>query len=282
MKAELPEYMRDDAIPSHPFGSKRLIFEDGYFAALNKPNVKFVEGKIASVHGNKAVLDDGSELPADYVVLATGYDAESHGIHIYGSEDSTTNYKSKAEWKLYRGITLPGLPNYFTMMGNNTALNHMGITSVLEIQAAYIGQLVQAMRDFDIPELDAKREAAVKWDAWLERELQKTTWAQVTNTYWQAGRNGRIFTHYPGSVKHMMWDLRTPVWSDYKGAEAVARSQRIRRSALVVALIVAAWWAVLHSATGVRLSRSVVDAVGAVLGQSRGILAAAAARIGLY
>lgn len=58
------------------FGAKRLIFEDGYFAALNKPNVKHIEGRIASLHGHTVVLDDGREMSADYVVLCTGYDAE--------------------------------------------------------------------------------------------------------------------------------------------------------------------------------------------------------------
>lgn len=285
MKAELPEYMRDNAIPSHPFGSKRLIFEDGYFAALKQPNVKFIEGKIASVHDASAVLDDGREIPADYVVLATGYDAESHGFHITGSTDATTNYKSRAHWKMYRGVALPGIPNAFTMLGNNSALNHMGITSVLEIQANYIGQMVQAMRDHDISEIEVKVDAAVKWDDWIAAELEKMTWSQVKNTYWQAGRTGRIFTHYPGSVRFMMWDMATPVWGDYKGAEVVARAQKMKRAAWVVALIAATYWGLYRTSVGAGFSENVVGFVSLLLAQSKHLLVAnvpsLAARVGV-
>lgn len=106
------------------FGGRRLIYEDGYFAALNTDHVKFVEGKIASVHNDVVVLDDGRKLAADYVILATGYDAEHQALDVLGDEDATTNYKSKAEWKMYRGVALPGIPNYFSVLGNNMGLNH--------------------------------------------------------------------------------------------------------------------------------------------------------------
>lgn len=58
------------------FGAKRLIRVDGYFDALNQPNVKAVRGRIKSFRSNAIVLDDGQEMSADYVILATGYDAE--------------------------------------------------------------------------------------------------------------------------------------------------------------------------------------------------------------
>jgi len=124
MIESLPEYMRDKAIPKHSFGAKRLIFEDGYFAALNKDHVKAVEGRIASLRSNAIVLDDGREMSADVVVLATGYDAEHVGFEISGTRDKTSNYKSRADWKMYRGIAMPGIPNFFTLLGNNMGLNH--------------------------------------------------------------------------------------------------------------------------------------------------------------
>lgn len=73
---------------------------------------------------NTVVLDDGQEVEADYVILATGYDAEHQNLVVYGADDDTAHYKSKADFCMYRGIALPGIPNYFTVFGNNMGLNH--------------------------------------------------------------------------------------------------------------------------------------------------------------
>ena len=57
-------------------GSKRFVFEDGYFAALNKDNVTPLWGAVTAVNENGFVLDDGRTFDADYVVLSTGFDIE--------------------------------------------------------------------------------------------------------------------------------------------------------------------------------------------------------------
>lgn len=63
-------------------------------------------GRIASFRPNAIVLDDGREMSADYVVLATGYNAESVDVDIVGTDDRTKNYKSKADWAQYHGVSL--------------------------------------------------------------------------------------------------------------------------------------------------------------------------------
>lgn len=69
----------------------------------------------------------------------------------------------------------------------------MSITTVIEIQTNYIGQLVQGMRDYRIPVLDVKRAPALEYDAWIAKELEKMTWMEVKN-YWRGNDgHGRIF-----------------------------------------------------------------------------------------
>jgi cation diffusion facilitator CzcD-associated flavoprotein CzcO len=96
---------------------------------------RFVEGRVVRVSEDAAVLEDGSEIPADYIVLATGYDAEAIAFEVVGETDATSNYTSRADWTMYRGIALPGLPNFFTVFGNNMYLNHSG---------CFVGQLTQS------------------------------------------------------------------------------------------------------------------------------------------
>lgn len=69
----------------------------------------------------------------------------------------------------------------------------MSITAVLEINASYIAQLVQAMRDYSIPALDVKKAAADAYADRIQRDLEKTTWHQVSN-YWRGNNGtGKIF-----------------------------------------------------------------------------------------
>lgn len=104
---------------------------------------------------------------------------------------------------------MPGLPNYFILLGNNMGLNHMSITAVLEIQAEYIGKIIQGMRDYQLPQIEPKLEAALKWDNWMEKKLERTTWQRVSN-YWRAGRTGRIYVS-PG--------LTCPGWAGHHSPE---------------------------------------------------------------
>lgn len=138
-----------------------------------------------------------------------------------------------------RQIALPGMPNFYTMMGNNFLVNHSSVTEVLEIQAAYITQMIQAMRDHRIPKLEVKRTAAVKYDTHIANQLERTTWPLVHN-YWRKGGTGRIFTHYPGSILQQWWDNAWPVWADYTGGEKLARRQKFRTFIFVLSLLVGA------------------------------------------
>ncbi|KAL1406693.1 hypothetical protein Q8F55_008399 [Vanrija albida] len=210
MLRRYPESMRANAIPSHAFGSKRLIFEDGYFAALNRPHVSAHFGRIEGFTPKAMVLDTGAEVDADVVVMATGYDAEGC-TPLVNAGISTAVYKSRSEWKVYRGVMMPGLPNFFMLLGNNLGLNHMSITAVVEIQANYIAQLVQAMYEYEIDTIEPKQSATDAYDAYIADRLDKTTW-----------------------VTRLWYENNTPIWDDFHGTEELVAAQYRRRTVLSV------------------------------------------------
>lgn len=53
-----------------------------------------------------------------------------------------------------------GLPNFFAMLGHNTAPGHTSVIVNIEAQANYITQCIAAMRDEKIKTLEPKVEAA--------------------------------------------------------------------------------------------------------------------------
>ncbi|TXT08696.1 hypothetical protein VHUM_02824 [Vanrija humicola] len=264
MLKRLPEEMHKDAIPDHAIGARRLIFEDGYFEALNQPNVKAIRGKVVEFKESSVILDTGDEVKADVVVLATGYDAETKQFEVNGAVDKTSNYRSNAEWQMYHGVSMPGMPNWFAMLGNNTGINHMSILAILEINANYITQLIKNMRDYDVKELAPKKEKAVEYDNWVQKELHRTTWYQ-TETYWRTGGGkGKIFTHYPGSVAQFQRQNNYPEFEDYEGGEVIVkgrRNRKILRTLLLVGAIVAA----SYTTAGSQAKDAVVNSVEGVL-----------------
>ncbi|GMK54033.1 hypothetical protein CspeluHIS016_0106190 [Cutaneotrichosporon spelunceum] len=241
MRRSLPAHMAH-TVPEYSFGARRLIYEDGYFAALRN-GTHFVEGRVVRLSPSGAVMADGREISADYIVLATGFDAEASAFDVVGATDATSNYTSRADWSVYRGIAMPGIPNYYTVFGNNMYLNHISVSSVLEIQAAYIARIIRAAHDCRVRMLSVKPEAAAAYGAWIEARLRLMVWYEVAN-FWRKGGTGRIFTHYPGSVRRLWWENTWPRWEDWEGAGPMQRRQRARRLGLVgVVLGLLAWWA---------------------------------------
>ena len=66
-------------MPSYPFGTKRLILDNGYFETYNRPNVSLVDIRDDPIERftETGVVTGEGEHPIDMLVLATGFDAVS-------------------------------------------------------------------------------------------------------------------------------------------------------------------------------------------------------------
>ena len=69
----------DKLMPSYPFGTKRLILDNGYFETFNRPAVTLVDLRADPIErfSDAAVHTAEAEHPIDMLVLATGFDAVS-------------------------------------------------------------------------------------------------------------------------------------------------------------------------------------------------------------
>ena len=77
-KAIADEELRAKVTPSDEIGCKRLMLTDEWYPTLTKPNVELITDPIAEVTSSGLRLQDGSERPADVLVLATGF--KTHGF----------------------------------------------------------------------------------------------------------------------------------------------------------------------------------------------------------
>jgi len=63
------------ALPTYPPFGKRMLLDNGWYRSLKLSNVALVKDGIAEVRSDRIVATDGSEYPADVIVLATGFEA---------------------------------------------------------------------------------------------------------------------------------------------------------------------------------------------------------------
>ncbi|MGE3245680.1 MAG: flavin-containing monooxygenase [Beijerinckiaceae bacterium] len=134
--------------PAYPFGCKRMLQSNNYYPAMMQDNVDVVDVPVVEITENAICLKDGTLHEVDVIIYGTGFlpTAFLPSLDIYGLNgfDLKESWKDGAE--AYLGITVNGCPNFFMMYGPNTNAA-ASIIYMLEHQAEYIAQCVEALRD---------------------------------------------------------------------------------------------------------------------------------------
>lgn len=103
--------------PPYPFGNKRTPLEADYYECLDQDNVEIVNLKqrpMKSFNEKGMVLEDGTQLDLDIVILATGFDSFSGSLTQMGLKNKD-GVDIKEIWKdglsTYLGLSIHGFPN---------------------------------------------------------------------------------------------------------------------------------------------------------------------------
>jgi cation diffusion facilitator CzcD-associated flavoprotein CzcO len=199
------ERLRAAVTPSDDIGCKRLMLTDEWYPTLTKPNVELVTNAIAEVTARGVRLQDGSERPADVLVLATGF--QSHAfvapMEVLGAGGRTL----AEEWGLlphaYLGTSVPGFPNMFLLYGPNT---NGGSGSVIYTIEAAVNHVIAALGMLDRAQADrieVRRQRAEQFNRELRGALADTVWHSGCNN-WYVDENGNDPSQWP-------W-----MWSEYR------------------------------------------------------------------
>jgi len=228
MTAEAPAETIETLMPKFPLGGKRFIMDTGYLKSLHQDNVTPILTGIRELRPKSFVANDGQEHDIDVVILATGFDVASAHLDLVGREGGNVaeQFVIGQESRVYHGMTVPKFPNYYMMLGPNTAPGHASVIFQIEVQADYITQCVLAMQKNDIKILEVKEAAAEVYDNWLAPRLRSTVWTTASGFYHvNHDKNARITTNWPATVLSYFWQNACPIWADYVGAEELAKKQ---------------------------------------------------------
>jgi cation diffusion facilitator CzcD-associated flavoprotein CzcO len=214
-KAIKDPQLRAKVTPTDEVGCKRIMLTDEWYPTLTKPNVELVTDRIAAVTPGGVRTADGTERPADVLILATGF--RTHGfvapMEITGAGGRTLAQEWAGVPRAYLGMSVTGFPNMFLLYGPNT---NGGTGSVIYTIEAAVNHVIAALRELERArarkiQLNAARAEA--YDRELRAALAGTVW-HTGCTSWYVDADGNDPNQWP-------W-----LWSTYR-----KRTERIEPGA---------------------------------------------------
>ena len=152
----------------HPFGSKRLPCETGYYDAYNRDNVLLVDVRDAPIERltPKGIRTSNAEYELDVIIFATGYDAVTGSltrIDIHGEGGRTLKDKYAEGPRTYMGIQSAGFPNLFTMPGAGAGNFTRGCEPLVE----WVTDCIDYMRENEFTRISATPQAEEAWTKYV-------------------------------------------------------------------------------------------------------------------
>jgi cation diffusion facilitator CzcD-associated flavoprotein CzcO len=192
------ERLRAAVTPGDDVGCKRLMLTDDWYPTLTKPNVELVTDAIAEVTASGIRLQDGSERPADVLVLATGF--QSHGfvapMKIVGATGRTLAEQWDPVPHAYLGTSVPGFPNMFLLYGPNTNGGSGSVIYTIEAGVNHVIAALGALERTRARRIEVRPERAEQFNRELRAALADTVW-HTGCTNWYVDEDGNDPSQWP-------------------------------------------------------------------------------------
>ena len=148
----------------HPFGSKRLPCDSGYYEVFNQDNVLLVDVREAPIERitPTGIKTRDAEYALDVIIFATGYDAVTGAltrIDIRGTGGQTLQEKFAEGPRTYLGLQSAGFPNLFLMPGAGAGNFTRGCEPLVE----WVRDCIGYMREQGLTRIEATPEAEEAW-----------------------------------------------------------------------------------------------------------------------
>jgi cation diffusion facilitator CzcD-associated flavoprotein CzcO len=181
--------------PSHPFGCKRPIIDQGYYDTFNRDNVTLVDlrkGPILEVTPTGISTEQGSH-DLDVIVYATGFDAMTGaltGIDIRGRGGMSLRDFWATEGPLtYLGLSVAGFPNLFIVQAPGSPSAATNFVAALEQHVEWIGDCIAHLSANDYRTIEALPEAQREWIEHTTSLVAPTVLVHPTCNSWYNGGN---------------------------------------------------------------------------------------------
>lgn len=150
IKRASPEKYHDFLVPKSEVGCKRRVMDSDYLQSLGRDNVELVySDPIEEILPQGVRTKSGRIVEADAIVLANGFQVQKPlltlNLHGQGGVSVADHWEkfSQGASSAYFGTRPPQFPNYFIMMGPNTASGHGSVSYITECQINYTMRVIK-------------------------------------------------------------------------------------------------------------------------------------------
>ncbi len=220
MQAELEG--RDDllakALPDYPPFGKRMLLDNGWFAALRRDDVELVTEAVAAVTPTGVRGVDGTQVDADVVVLCTGFETHKllHPIDVRGRDGALRDLWGPDDADAHLGISVSGFPNLFLTCGPGTVLGHGGsYITIAECQVTYIVEALATMVAEGLGAVDVSPEAHADYVARQDDAHSRMIWTHPGMRNWYRNAAGRVVCTLPWRIVDYWTMTRHVDWQEF-------------------------------------------------------------------
>ncbi|NHZ41460.1 flavin-containing monooxygenase [Massilia aquatica] len=198
--------LRRQLTPDYKMGCKRVLMANDFYPALMRPNVRLITDSISQVSANGIATTGGAERAADVIIFATGFEVERvlNAVDVRGRAGKRMFADSL---EAYKGCTVAGFPNYFTIVGPNTGLGHSSMIYMIEAGVNYAVDAIQIIRARKLLSVEVKEEVQRAWNERMQRKLRGGVWSSGCKNWYLDGK-GRNYAIWPGFTFAYRWATR--------------------------------------------------------------------------
>jgi 4-hydroxyacetophenone monooxygenase len=213
MRAIMTEYIREKTgddpellakvLPTHAPFTRRMVVDNGFYDTLRRDNVDLVTDKIERITPAGIRTEDGTERPADLIIIGCGFRVQEYfwPVDYVGRGGATLSELWKRDGaRSYKGLALPGMPNFFVLYGPNGQPRAGGFYSWAEIWARYIGDMLVKMIEGNIKSVEVKRDVFDDYNRALDAEMKGIVWEAPGHCYY-VNEFGRAALNVPWTTQ---------------------------------------------------------------------------------
>jgi cation diffusion facilitator CzcD-associated flavoprotein CzcO len=207
--------LRARLTPDYEVGCKRLVFSDGFYEAVQHPDVEIVTEAIERVVPEGVLTGDGTVHRLDVLALATGFDAHAYirPMQVTG-EDGISLDDVWAELPVtYRSIMIPHMPNFLLINGPYSPGGTASVVGIAEAQVDYILQLIERIVGEQVL-LAPREEPSRSWLDGVREVASNSVWGSGGCQSWYLDKTGTP-TLDPSTLSELQEQLAVPEWDHF-------------------------------------------------------------------
>ena len=230
LRDKIRRRVRDPAVarkllPTHPFGTKRVPLENGYYEVYNRGNVELVdlrECPIERITASGVQTAEGQHA-LDVLVFATGFDAVTGAlsrIDVRGIGGMSLSDKWRNGPATYLGMQAEGFPNLFMIAGPHNATNLCNAVRCTERNVDWIARCITYLRANGYTRIVPTPDAEAAWTVHVQEAADATLLGAMTDS-WFFGANTpgkpRAVSIYAGGARAYREHCEDVAARDYDG-----------------------------------------------------------------